>query len=132
MASGKYSFVIEQGSTLDFEIAYKDSAGNPIDLSNYQARMQIRPSVGSDTVYITLSSSLDADGTGLNLSGSGGLNPPVSGTIGVYISANSSSQLDFGEAVYDLEIATISAYPVVTRILEGRVQLSRNVTLGSY
>lgn len=132
MASGKYSFVIEQGSTLDFEIAYKDSSGNPIDLSNHQARMQIRPSVGSDIVYITLSSSLDPDGTGLNLSGSAGTNPPTSGSIGVYISAYSSSLLDFGEAVYDLEIATISAYPVVTRILEGRIQLSKNVTLGSY
>lgn len=132
MASGKYSFVIEQGSTLDFEIAYKDSAGNPIDLTNYQARMQIRPSIGSDTVYITLSSSLDPDGTGLNLSGSAGTNPPTSGSIGVYISANSSSQLDFGEAVYDLEIATLEAYPKVTRILEGKVQLSKNVTLGSF
>ena len=132
MASGKYSFVIEQGSTLDFEIAYKDSTGTPIDLTNYQAKMQIRPSVESDIVYITLSSSLDADGTGLNLSGSAGTTPPTSGSIGVYISANSSSQLDFGEAVYDLEIATLETYPKVTRILEGKIQLSKNVTLGSF
>lgn len=132
MSAGKYSFTIEQGATLDFELAYKDSNNDPIDLTGYQGRMQIRPSIGSDTVYITLSSSLDADGTGLNFSGSSGLNPPTSGTIGIYISANSSSQLDFGEAVYDLELATGSAYPVVTRLLEGQVRLSKNVTLGSY
>ena len=132
MSAGRYSFTIEQGATLDFELAYKDSDNNPIDLTDYQGRMQIRPSVGSDTVYLTLSSSLDADGTGLNFSGSDGLNPPTSGTIGIFISANSSSQLDFGEAVYDLELATGSDFPVVTRLLEGQVKLSKNVTLGSF
>ena len=132
MSAGRYSFTIEQGATLDFELAYKDSDNDPIDLTGYQGRMQIRPSVGSDTIYLTLSSSLDPDGTGLNFSGSDGLNPPTSGTIGIFISANSSSLLDFGEAVYDLELATGSEYPVVTRLLEGQVKLSKNVTLGSF
>ncbi len=132
MSAGRYSFTIEQGATLDFELAYKDSSNNPIDLTGYQGRMQLRPSVGSDTVYITLSSSLDSDGTGLNFSGSDGLNPPTSGTIGIFISANSSSLLDFSEASYDLELATGSEFPIVTRLLEGQVQLSKNVTLGSF
>lgn len=132
MSAGRYSFTIEQGATLDFELAYKDSSNNPIDLTGYQGRMQIRPSVGSDTVYITLSSSLDSDGTGLNFNGSDGLNPPTSGTIGIFISANSSSLLDFNEASYDLELATGSQYPIVTRLLEGNVKLSKNVTLGSF
>jgi hypothetical protein len=87
--------------------------------------MQIRPSVTSTTVYITLSSSLDADGTGLNFSGSNGTTPPTSGSIGVYISAASSSALSFDQAVYDLEIYSGS---YVSRILEGQVKLSLNVT----
>jgi len=132
MSAGRYSFTIEQGATLDFELAYKDSSNNPIDLTGYQGRMQIRPSVGSDTVYITLSSSLDSDGTGLNFSGSDGLNPPTSGTIGIFISANSSSLLNFNEASYDLELATGSEFPIVTRLLEGNVKLSKNITLGSF
>ena len=132
MAAGRYSFIIEQGATLDFELAYKDSGSNPIDLTDYQARMQIRPSIGSDTVILTLSSSVADDGTGLNMSGSDGLNPLTSGTIGVFISANSSSQLDFNTAVYDLEIASGSEYPIVTRILEGEIQLNKNVTIGSF
>tara|TARA_B100000900_G_scaffold380262_1_gene365841 strand:+ start:1097 stop:1498 length:402 start_codon:yes stop_codon:yes gene_type:complete len=132
MSAGRYSFTIEQGATLDFELAYKDSSNNPIDLTDYQGRMQIRPSIGSDTIHITLSSSLDDDGTGLNFSGSDGLNPPTSGTIGVFISAASSSVLDFNEAVYDLEIASGSEFPIVTRLLEGQVKLSKNVTLGSF
>ena len=130
MAAGKYSFTIEQGATVNFEIAYKDSSGNPIDLTGYQARMQLRPGPGSNTLYISLSSSLAADGTGLNLSGSGGLKPPTSGTIGVYISAVSSSQLSFDLASYDLELA--SSDGTVTRILEGKVKLSQEVTEGLY
>jgi len=132
MSAGRYSFTIEQGATLDFELAYKDSDNNPVNLTGYQGRMQLRPSAGSDIKYITLSSSLDADGTGLNFSGSDGLNPPTSGTIGVFISADSSSQLNFGEAVYDLELATGSEFPIVTRLLEGQVRLSLNVTSGSF
>jgi hypothetical protein len=133
MAAGRYSFVVEQGSTINFEIAYKDSNGDPIDLTGYQARMQLRPSPGSDSLYLSLSSSILSDGTGLNLSGSDGLKPPTSGTIGIFISAVSSSQLDFGEAYYDLEISsTTNGYPVVTRILEGKVQLSKEITKGLY
>jgi len=130
MPAGLYSFVIEQGATLDLEVAYKDSGSNAIDLTGYQARMQLRPNVGSSTVLLTLSSSLTSDGTGLNMSGSSGTNSPTLGTIGIYISAASSSQLDFGEAVYDLEIASGDAVPTVYRILEGKIRLSKNVTLG--
>jgi hypothetical protein len=125
MAAGRYSFIIEQGSTLDFEIQYKDSNNVPIDLTGYSGRMQIRSTIDSPTPIITLSSSLNADGTGLNFSGSNGTTPPTSGSIGIYISAASSSAFTFTTAVYDLEIVSGSR---VTRILEGGVSLSREVT----
>lgn len=132
MAAGRYSFVIEQGATLDFEIAYTDSNGTPVDLTDYTGRMQIKNLQGGTTTYITLSSSLAPDGTGLNFSGSNNVNPPTSGTIGIFISANSSSALNFNEAYYDLEIVSGSTYPVVTRVLEGKVKLSKEVTTGNY
>ena len=133
MAAGKYSFTIEQGSTVDFEIVYKDSNSDPIDLTLYTARMQIRPSIGSDIVHMTLSSSLNPCGTGLNMSGSNSTNPPTSGSIGIFISAASSSLLDFTNAVYDLEIASGSGNCAhVTRILQGNIKLSKNITFGSY
>jgi hypothetical protein len=125
MSAGRYSFTIEQGSTLNLELQYKDASGTPINLSDYGGRMQIRPTVGSSTIYITLSSSLEPDGTGLNFSGSNGQTPPSSGSIGMYISAVSSSALNFDMGVYDLEIYSGS---VVTRILEGQIKLSKEVT----
>lgn len=132
MAAGKYSFIIEQGATLDFEVVLKDSNNDPISLEGYDARMQIRPSAGSNIEYINLSSSRQPDGTGLNLSGSSGINPLSSGSIGIFISANSSSAFDFTEASYDLEIASGSTYPIVSRIIEGRIKLSKEVTTGEY
>lgn len=125
MAAGKYSFIIEQGSTYQSELVYKDSAGEPIDLTDYSARMQIRPSPGSTTLYLTLSSSLGPDGSGLNLNGLNGSTPKTSGSIGIIISAYSSSLLTFDQAAYDLELYSGS---FVTRIIEGRVQLSKEVT----
>jgi len=136
MAAGKYNFIIEQGATTNFEIVYKDSSGNPIDLTGYTARMDLRATPGASTSYLTLSSSLGPCGTGLNMSGSGGLSaskPLTSGSIGVYISAASSSALTFTEASYDLEIVSGSGNcAVVTRLVEGKVTLSKEVTTGSY
>ena len=127
MAAGKYSFVIEQGSTVDFEIQYKDSNNIPVNLTGYSGKMMIRSNYADQNpiTYAILSSSLAADGTGLNFSGSNGITPPASGSIGIYISAISSSNFTFNTAHYDLEITSGS---VVTRILEGQVSLSQEVT----
>ncbi len=127
MAAGKYSFTIEQGATLDFELQYNDSAGDPVSLVGYSGRMQIRSTYAdnSPTTYAILSSSLLPDGTGLNFSGSNGSTPLASGSIGVRISATSSSAFTFNEAVYDLEIQSGS---YVIRLLEGKVKLSKEVT----
>lgn len=130
MAAGRYSFVLEQGTTVDFEIQYKDSSSNPIDLSGYSARMQVRPQIDSETVFLTLSSSLNNDGTGLNLSGSNGSTSLSSGSIGIYISSCTSSLLDFDTAFYDLEIYSGSNCPYTVRLLEGQIRLSKEVTRG--
>lgn len=121
MAAGKYSFVIEQGATTNFGILYQDSSKNYIDLTNYEARMQLRPSVNSSIVYLQLSSSLNPDGTGITVD--------PSGSINIYISSCTSSMLTFDQAVYDLEIYSGSgACPYVIRLLEGNVKLSKEVT----
>lgn len=127
MAAGKYHLIIEQGATLNLEIQHKDSAGAPVNLTGYSGKMQIRSDYADNnpTTYITLSSSRALDGTGLNFSGSNGTTPPTSGSIGIYISAASSSVFTFDTARYDLEITSGS---VVTRLLQGDVKLQKEVT----
>jgi len=122
MAAGKYSFIIEQGSTVDFSIVYSDSNGNPVNLVEFDSKMQIRETYTSAPL-LTLSSSLNGDGTGLNMTNA------ASGTIGIYIASCTSSMLTFNEAIYDLDIISGSSCPVVVRILEGKVKLSKEVTV---
>lgn len=129
MPAGRYNFLIEQGATFQLELQYKDSNNEPINLSGYSGRLQIRQSVPSTVVLLCLSSSLEPDGTGINFSGSNGTTPPSSGSIGIYISAISSSQLTFDQAVYDLEIESSNGF--VTRLIEGGVQVSKEVTRGN-
>lgn len=128
MAAGRYLLTIEQGSTTDLLLEWKDSNGEPVDLTGYSARMQIRPSVDSSTTYLSITNTLSNDGTGLNLTPESAsvVLPRTSGSIGLFISAASSSNLNFTEGVYDIELQSNSG--IVTRLLEGLVKLSKEVT----
>ena len=125
MAAGRYSFEIEQGATFLREILYQDATGSAIDLTGFSGRMQIRPYPTSNTVYISLSSSLQPDGTGIRFEGLYGNYSASQGRIGLIISAESSSALSFCQASYDLELVSGS---FVLRLLEGKVRISNNTT----
>ena len=115
MSAGKYSFCIEQGATLQKTIVYKDNSGNYVDLTGYSARMKIRPTTTSQDVYWS----------GTTETGELPFISEVSGTFLIFISATQSMDLDFDKGVYDLELYSGS---FVTRLLEGNVNLSREVT----
>jgi len=117
MSAGKYNMTIEQGSTLNLQLLYKDSNNSIIDLTGYSAKMQIKSDYAdnSPSLYLTLSSSA---GSGLTIT-------PVSGTIDILVPADSSSLMTFDTAYYDLEITSGS---IVTRILQGTVKVSKQVT----
>lgn len=132
MSAGIYNFIIEQGATIYFVVQVYDADGDPIDLTDYSARMQFRNEPNGSSLYGTFSSSLAADGSGLYL------NPEVeavtqpysSGSIGVKISAYSSSLFTFSKAYYDLEIYSGSGVSTYTdRVIRGVVKLDKNVTL---
>ena len=127
MSAGKYSFSIDQGSTFKLAIQYLDSNSTPISLSGYHGRMQIRSDYAdnSNTLYVTVSSSIDADGTGLNFNGLNGDQPLTSGSIGITISADKTTSMSFESGYYDLELYSGS---FVTRILEGLVLVNKEVT----
>ena len=131
MASGKYSFIVEQGATTDFQIVYKDSDGVAVDLSGYTAAMQLRDSKGGSTLYATLTSSLGdiytktSGSAFLSLSGSNLTTDQVSGSIGVYIGHGVTNDFSFNEAYYDIEITNGQ---IRTRLLEGAIKLTKQVT----
>ena len=114
MAAGRYDITIEQGATFRLPISYKDSTGSVVDLSSsYTSRMMIKESVGGTTIKSL------TNGSGMTLAASGN-------NIVVDISATDTASMDFDNAVYDLEIVSGST---VTRVLEGKVKLSREITV---
>lgn len=130
MAAGKYSFIIEQGATVDFEIVYKNPDGTPVVLDGYTASMQIKSEPGGTTFASLTGQSTDtfsqtASGSYISLKGSNNVTPLTSGSIGIYMGHAVTNDFNFGEAVYDLELENDN---VKTRLLEGKVQLSKQVT----
>lgn len=121
MNSGKYSFIIEQGSTIGFPITLMEGK-IPMNLENYSAKMEIKETPDSTGSIAILSSSLNADGTGLNM------RDALGGTINLYISSCSSSQFNFNEAYYDLDIMSGGECPIVSRVIEGKIKLSKQIT----
>lgn len=110
-----YNMTIEQGTTVAVDFQYRTTAGVVIDLTNYTARMQARPTVSSSVVV------LDATTENGLLTVTGN-----TGTVTLGLTATQSAALDFGTAVYDLEI--VSQAGLVTRLVQGSLTLSREVT----
>ena len=54
MAAGNYSFKKEQGATTDFELVYKDTRGNPVDLTGSTLGIDIYESIFSSAVSGTI------------------------------------------------------------------------------
>lgn len=132
MAAGKYSFTIEQGTTTNFEIQYQDSNGAAIDLTGYNARMQIKSDFGGNTI-LSMSSSLNLgeayakspSSSFLSMSGSNFTTAIDQGKIGIYIGHQVTDDFTFSDAKYDIEIDDGTDK---TRILQGDIRLSREIT----
>lgn len=130
--SNNHTFIVKQGKTFQRRLEYwSGSPPQRVNLSDFEARMQIRPQFNSNVVYCSLSTSIGPDGSGLTktpLSASVTL-PATSGSIGITISAYSSSQFTWTEGFFDLEIYSgsgVSEY--VQEVLRGKFKVLPEVT----
>ena len=115
MPAGIYDILAEQGATLRRVLTWRDANKDPIDLTGYSARMQVRKTLDTDSVLLSLST---ANGS-ITLGGS-------TGTVTIEVSPLKMSQLAAGIFWYDIEL--VSPTGVVTRLLQGRFNVSREVT----
>lgn len=126
----RYPLIIKQGKTFERRFVRKTGSPSlPLDMSGYEARGQMRPSFESNAIYCNLSSSIQPDGTGLYMTPvSGGLTlPKSSGSIGLLISAFSSSQFNFDTAFIDIEIYSGSGVTqYVKEYFSGTVKLYKD------
>lgn len=112
--AGKYNIVADQGATFSRNIHWKDENGDPIDITDYTARMQVRERFVSTSTVLSLVSP-----TNITLGGG-------SGNIVITASATTMAGVTAGDYVYDLEM--VASNGVVTRLLQGTFKVTPEVT----
>jgi hypothetical protein len=105
------NLVLDQGSNFTILFRYLDDDGNPIDLTGYHARSQMRRSYYS----------ANATTFSTNISDS------ANGNVTLSLNANTTANLKIGRYVYDVEVVENATY-TVTRIKEGIITVMPEVT----
>lgn len=130
MLAGVYNITIEQGSTFGrlISIEQPDLEADPTgeifenySLEGHTARMQIRRTVESSTIMLSLTTENGGISVNPNLSGNNGRNNELS----LSITAQQTATLTTS-GVYDLEI--ISAGVAVSKVIRGDIVLIEEVT----
>lgn len=117
MAAGTHNFTIEQGTTLEKKIVWKDNSATPqpINLTGYSARMMVRSAISDVSPLITLTT----ENGGITLGG-------VTGEITLNQTDVQTAAYNWVTGVYDLEL--ISGTGKVTRLLKGVITVDPEVT----
>lgn len=119
MSATKHDFPIEQGSSFRLQLIYKDQDNNPIDLTNYCARLTWTTNIGEMAIFST-------ENTDLSLY-SFSIDGP-NGTLVLMLPASKTNMLNFEIAQYDLEIQSdtdlyVGGGKEVIRLLYGTITL---------
>lgn len=116
MTPGTLNLIVPQGATFERVLTWSLD-DTPVDLTNYTALMQVRPTAASGVVLLELST----DNGGITLGG-------ALGTITLHVDATTTGDLPPGTAVYDLELSTGET---VTRLVEGKFTVTAEVSRAS-
>lgn len=114
---GNFTMQMWQGASWHYELTW--STGDPsapVNLTGYEARMQVREEIDSTDTILDLTSLI---GGAITLGG-------AAGTIELDLSATATAEVTPGTHVYDLELE--SGAGVVTRLLQGNFVVSAEVT----
>ena len=110
-----------QGDTWSFQVGWFDPQSNgqpdyshPVDLTGYEAHLQVRKSAGTEVLLDLTSNPSD----GLTMNG-------VSGTIDIYASPDLTVDLPHGRLTWELEVFTPdNTYTLVTMPLLVQAQVT--------
>lgn len=120
MPAGKLNLKIEQGATYKKLLQWKAGEPSvPVDITNYQIRMQIRSELTATTTLLDLNTTNNR----IVIIGA-----PL-GQFELRLTATETAALTFENGVYDLEMVAPDAPDnTVTRLLAGSVSVSPEVT----
>ena len=110
MSAGTYNFTIEQGTTFSRVLTLQENS-SAMNLTGYSVASQMRSTHDSSTVVATFS---------------GSVTNASSGQLTLSLTNSQTSAIEEAIYVYDVEIT--SGAGAVTRILEGNVTVTPEVT----
>jgi len=110
MSAGTYNFTIEQGTTFSRVLTLQENS-SAMNLTGYSVASQMRSTHDSSSIVATFS---------------GSVTNASSGQITLSLTNSQTSAIEEGIYVYDVEIT--SGAGAVTRILQGNVTVSPEVT----
>lgn len=111
-----YNTVIDQGATWYLTVTYENPNSTPINITGYTAALQLRSLPSDATAVLSLTT-----GSGITITG-------ATGTVAVMATATQTRAIDEGNYYYDLEISSPASPSVVTRLVQGQVVVSAEVT----
>ena len=111
------NFSVDQGATYTFDVVWNDSAGQPINLTGYSAKMQVRDQAGGKQLAFTLT---HTDGISIN--------GPL-GKITVTISADRTNKLIYPKSFYDilLKINVLKFLEIMWLIFLAKMTVDRQI-----
>ena len=119
MAASKYDFAIEQGTSFKLSLIYKDGDHNPINLTNWCARLVWKTS--TNTTQIFSSDNMDRSVYSFSIDG-------PNGKLTLLFPSDTTNGFNFDNAKYDLELRSpddlySGGGKYSTRILFGTVSI---------
>lgn len=118
MVAAKIDLIIEKGAKFSKTMKWLNSLKQPIPMSGWSARMQVRSSSSAATKILDLTT---ANG-GITLGAS-------DGTITLYVSGTATAAITYtGMAVYDLELIDPAATDDPVKFCRGSVSFVEEVT----
>lgn len=107
---------VDQNTTFTFTVEYKDSNGNPIDITGSTIKMQVRDTKGGSKLAFTLTSPLG----GITVDG-------PNGKVVIKMTPTQTNKLFYPKSSYDIMLTDSNLNK--TKLLEGFLTLSRSVTI---
>jgi hypothetical protein len=121
---GRYDIILQQAATYDLPISYRDSAGTPIDMSGYTARLQVRE-LPQFPLLVEFNTELTANGF-IYLSGPAEEREDgANGNLRLFMTAANSANIAPLVARYQLNL--IDSEGFVTPLIEGRFEVQGSV-----
>lgn len=108
----KYNINIDQGSTYNLQLEWKDENGTPIDLTGFTAKMQARYTKPTNPIAFELTT----ENGGIII---------VDNKINLTVTATQTGALEIVGIIYDLELYNGLN---ITRLIEGNICVSKEVT----